>query len=196
MPDFLWPTDNELQIPVLRRDCQPSGVILPARAWGSLGRKREAKGGYHFYVDDYRFGHLWTHPEQLVGTRPLWVTEVNFSVFEHTPGAVAVWATYRKRWLSRYWQEAGIPIFVDLNVPENHQEVNLLGVPRGWNAFSTRGYEARVDDLQREIRTARRIAQTQDVILIVFGGGRKIAEVCRRERITHISAPLKEADHG
>lgn len=192
MPDLKWPTDNELEIPVLRRDKQPSGVVLPARAWGSLSRKKEAVGGFHFYVDDYRFDALWRDPGKLVRTRPLWATEINYSLFDNTPAAVAVWHTYRKRWLARYWQEAGIPVFVDLNVPECHQEINLLGVPHGWNAYSSRGYESRLDGLGKEIETARHHAGTEDVVFLVVGGGENVAELCRRERVTHIRRPLKE----
>lgn len=185
MPDFLWPSDNELGIPVLIADREPAGAVIPAVAWGTKSRKSQIVGGIHFYVDDYRFATIWKRPEQLLNSRAKWATEVNYSVFDSTPPAVVVWATYRKRWLARYCQQAGMPVFVDLNVPAHHQEINLLGVPAGWKSYSTRGYENAPELVEAELAEARRHAKTRSVNFLVFGGGRRIAGLCRREGLVH-----------
>lgn len=184
--DVVFPTDNEWGVPALDPDRQPDRVELPMRGWGSFARTMQRPGGVHFYVDDYRFRALLNDPTRLTDLQPTAATEVNLSVFDDTPPAVVLWHTYRKRWLSRFWQDHGLPIYVDLNVPERHQEINLLGVPLGWRAYSTRGYERRLPALEQELRTAKRHAQSDRVLFLVVGGGKQVAAFCREHRLVHL----------
>ena len=65
---------------------------------------------------------------------------------------------YQKRWISRSLQECGIKVWIDLNVSRRYAELNLIGVPIGYNAFITRGYADRIDDLNYEYTLAQRIS--------------------------------------
>lgn len=176
--DLIWPSSNEFQVPDLLPDRQPVALDAPLDAYGSHTRRGSFSGTYHFYVDDYRFAAIWQKPDIIVDHGALAAVEPNFSVFDQTPYPVALWATYRKRWLARYWQEAGLNIWVDLNVSETHSEVNLLGVPSGWSRFATRGYDERLPDLEREYGIAARHA-ARDPVFLVYGGGTKTRDACK-----------------
>lgn len=174
--DFRWPSNtNELEIPDLRLDLCPVGPDMPLVAWGSRVRSAQFRGTWHFYVDDYRFTRVWEQPESVVETGAVGAVELNYSVFDQTPFPIALIATYRKRWLARFWQERGLAVWVDLNVSETHSELNLLGVPRGWKHYATRGYDERVDDLVRECALAR-VHAGGEAQLLVYGGGAVVAE--------------------
>ncbi len=179
--DIRWPSSNDLEIPDLLLERAPAGPDLPLVAWGTRSRAAKFRGCWHFYVEDYRFTQAWAYPEKVVETGAAACCEVNYSLFDQTPFPVALWAIYRKRWLARYWQEMGMGVWVDLNVSETHSDLNLLGVPRGWRHYVTRGYEERIDDMRREIALAHEHAG-REAIVLVYGGGRAVAEALKSER--------------
>lgn len=189
MPDITWPSSNEFDIPDLLPHVQPIGPELPIAAWGSVNRKNSFHGTVHFYVDDYRFSAIWSNPDTLAEVGANGAIEPNFSVFDQSTFPVALWATYRKRWLARYWQEQGIPVWVDLNVSETHSELNLLGVPMGWTRYATRGYDSRIADLHREIGVARSHAAGAPFMVLVYGGGKAV-----REAVAGIGEAVHAAD--
>jgi hypothetical protein len=173
----LFPSDNEWDVPTLRLDMQ-ARVVAPVMPWGSRDRRSAMHGTWTFYADDYRFSALAKDPVQVLLTGCKALVEMNFTCFEQTPRAEVLWATYRKRSIARQWQEAGLPVFADLNVPERHRELCLLGVPQGWRSFATRGYAARPEALRREHQRALEFAGS-GLLMLVHGGGPKIEEMCR-----------------
>lgn len=175
--DIRWPSSNDLEVPDLLIERAPVGPDMPLVPWGSRSRAKQFRGAWHFYVDDYRFAQVWTNPESVVATGALAAVECNFSIFDQTPFPVALNAIYQKRWLARYWQERGLAVWVDLNVSETHSELNILGVPKGWRHYATRGYDERLDDLTREVALARVHAGTEPIVL-VYGGGAAVAGHC------------------
>ena len=178
MPEILYP-GAEFGIPRLREDRQVRQVLIPCRAWGSVCRKSWQPGGFHFYVDDYKFLNLWRKPSSPLKAGAKWLTEPNYSLAEQTPEAVAVMATYRKRWLARYWQERGVPTVVDLNVSSVWRELNLTGVPRGWAAYSTRGQDAHLVSLDKELAVACEHSESERPLFLVIGNGRRTEQWCR-----------------
>lgn len=186
--DQKYPTDSALEIPLLDFGMQANGLDLPMLAWGSIKRgSRVNRGSWHFYTDDYKFIKLWQAPERLLETECNCTTEVNLSVFPQTPFAVAVEFTYKKRWLARYWQEHGVRVFVDLNVAPEFKELNLVGVPPGWRAYSTRAYAERLEDLEDEYAVARARCGSEPLFLVV-GGGEAGAEYCAKKGWIHHEA--------
>lgn len=175
---MLLPCDNPFDIPSLRLDVRPTGVTTPCMPWGSVARGRTMPGTWHFYVEDTRFGALLKEPSQLLATRCAAAVEPNITTYEQAPRIEFLWAVYRKRYVARAWQEAGIPIFVDLNVPRRFHGDALLGVPRGWRAYATRGYAARPDDLRAEHDLACDHARGVPLLLVI-GGGRGIEALTR-----------------
>lgn len=180
VPDCLWPTNNEYDIPLLDFHKQGNAVDLPVLVWGSTGRTTRNKGTWAFYTDDYRFNGVWRSPEKVVQSGCVSVIEPNYTIINQTPVAMALWGIYKKRWLARYWQEFGAKkVFVDMNVGTRYSEFNLLGVPKGWKAYATRGYEDKIDDLLYEYDLAQQHAETTNIIFVVYGGGRQVQEKCR-----------------
>lgn len=176
----LYPSDNEWGIPTLRLDRQATTLDLPVARWGRERRKSRMRGTWHFYTGDERFARLWTRPADLINSGCVAAVECNYSVHAQTPRAVALWATYRKRWLARTWQEQGVRVLVDLNVAVEHATVNLLGVPYGWASFATRGSVERLGDLGAELELARTISGTPVPLLVVYGGGKAVTARCQQ----------------
>lgn len=175
IPKALWSSDNDWGIPTLRADLCADALDLPMVQWGTRCRKAYMNGTWSFYVDDYRFTGLWRDSTSVMRSGCINVVEPNFSIFTSTTPAEAIYQIYRKRYLARTWQElAGIKVFVDLNVPLEFQEMNLLGVPRGWRAYATRGYTDRLEALEEEYRIAKEHAETEHILFIVYGGGNKV----------------------
>lgn len=183
VPDAIFPTNNEFDIPVLRTDRMADYLDAPIIKWGVKGRRKTHTGTYHFYTDDYKFTGCWKHPEYLVNSGCPSVMEVNFSINDSMPKALVLALIYKKRWLSRYWQENGVRIFVDLGVSDRYLDINTIGVPKGWRAFSTRHYVG--DDehgilLEAQYKIAEKIRGNDDVLFVVYGSNKELAEVCRQ----------------
>jgi hypothetical protein len=182
VPDTVWPSDNDLGIPVLKLNLQADALDMPFPMWGTLRRSDQMFGTWGFYVDDYRFSGLWTQPHKLINTDCVSTVECNFTIHDMMPRAVALFHIYRKRWLARYWQEMGnVRIFADLNVSKEYYEDNMIGIPQGWRSYCTRGYEKHLDDYPVQFKLAcerANVAHEDDVLFIVYGGGRGVKEIC------------------
>lgn len=78
----------------------------------------------------------------------------------------------------RYWACGVFCRWADLNVPERFATLNLLGIPNGWRAYSTRGKAQDPGAVEREYRTAADRCGSTPLFLVV-GGGQTIARLCR-----------------
>lgn len=177
VPDALFPTDNEYGIPTLKLELQSTMLEAPLIMWGATTRKTRMRGTWAFYVDDYRFEALWADPSPVVNSGCVAVIEPNYTMGPIMPKAVALWHVYRKRWLARFWQEFGIKILVDMNVPEPHLTgENMLGVPQGWRAYATHGVSGDIGSTEHEYEVACERAGTKDILFVVYGGGKAAQE--------------------
>ena len=57
--DVLYASDNDFDIPTLLMEQMAGKLELPFSPWGANSRLRKDVTTYHFYVDDYRFEHLF-----------------------------------------------------------------------------------------------------------------------------------------
>jgi hypothetical protein len=144
------------------------------------------RGTWHFYVDDEKFSQVWSRPEVLLKSKAIAAVEVNFSTHDQMPFAVGLHRIFMKRWLSRYWQEQGMPLWVDLNVADKFEIVNLHGVPVGWKAYATHAVDSRLDVLKRQIAVARVNAESEDIRMLVYGGSTGVAKFCSDHQLVHI----------
>lgn len=197
VPDALFPSEGPFEIPLLRAGQQADFVELPVRGWGNVARKDRMRGTWHFYVDDEKFNAIWKKPDTVLKTRCAAAVEVNFSTDEQMPFAIGVYRIYQKRWLARYWQEYGIPIWVDLNVATKFEDINLHGVPTGWQSFATYGQDSRLDELDRHYAIAREVCNGQPRFL-VYGGGSGVTNWCTQHDAVHImdTALAKRTNNG
>ena len=185
--DRVYPTNNPFDIPVLRKDAQPiNGLELPFGVWGADSRLRKDIKTYCFYVEDYRFEAIWKDPSKVAMSGCNAIVEPNLSLYDTTPIAYGLQQIYKKRWIARYFQECGIDVYADLNVASKFREYNRMGIPKGYNAFATRGYSDRIEYLKQEIDIAREISGKEIPNMIVYGGGAKIKEICAEYQIIYV----------
>ncbi len=176
----------QLNMPKLSLKQQADAFDMPIVAWGSQrGRKcakRQDAGTFHMYTGDAFFERFWREPQLMVNARPINVIEANFSITPETSIEQAFWQTYRKRWLSRYWQSKGLRIIVDLTVNKQAALINMLGVPQGWQSYATRGYIENLEDkeygIEFDYKLACERAGTDDILFLVYGGSERVKEYC------------------
>lgn len=173
----MWPTDNDLEIPTLPIEACARSIPDPVIGWGTLGRRSIITGTLHFYVDDYRFSTVLKDPSVVVATQVESACEPNITILETTPAWESIYSVGRKRSVSAALASQGVRLFVDLCVPDRYQAINLLGVPVGWTAYSTRAFPGRLDEVVREYRAAAERAAGTPLFLMVGGGeqGRALA---------------------
>lgn len=196
--DCIYESNNEFEIPNLLLEKQAGKLIVPFAPWGADSRLRKDVSTYHFYVDDYRFEAIWKDPVKVLTSGVKALVEPNLSVYDTTPIAYGMHQIYKKRWISRYFQECGILVYVDLNVSVKFREYNKLGIPKGYNAFFTRGYADRVEYLKIELEVAREISGLQTPNLLVYGGGDAIRQFCIKNSLVYIEQFIndKEGKNG
>jgi hypothetical protein len=180
LDNIVFPASNAWGIPNLLATHQAEYVSIPFIAWGSTSRRKDFSGStVHFFVDDYRFSRLWQDPDQLARTACCAIVEPNYTVSLESPKAWVLFSIFQKRWLARYWQSVGIRVYVDLNVPVEYADLSLLGVPRGWKSYATRGYVDRLASLEAEYELAVAHADTSDINFIVYGGSKKVRDCAK-----------------
>ncbi|MEO6809726.1 MAG: DUF4417 domain-containing protein [Isosphaeraceae bacterium] len=178
-------------IPILDPAMQASRADLAPHwfAWGSKARRPGAGKGktVHFYVSDHHFSALIRRPVGLVAFAPAVAVEPNFSTWPGMPLAEALWWTYHKRRIAQSWQDAGIPILVDLNVAveDRYRTLNLLGVPEGWSSYATRHHrDTGLAALDEDFRVAKQhwlkggLDRSPEFLFVVYGGGVAVRNHC------------------
>ena len=183
IPDCIFPTDNDWEIPTLDDSLQAVSVDIPFLSFGEQRRTLDLKGNgtVHFYTDDYRFSAVYEHPEKILQHHPRNIVEPNFSLYLDMAPAFGLQAVYKKRVVARMMQDRGIRVFVDLNVCQKFIKLNLIGVPQGWRSFATRGYSDRLPALELEYRIAEASASVsgRKPLFICYGGGAKCKDFCK-----------------
>lgn len=180
-----WETEPPWGVPILIADlaADPPKPKEQFLRWGSISRSSDIAGRtWHFYTEDYKFEGLFQNPNGLVLTNCGAITEPNVSTFAGMPRAMALAGVYRKRWLSRFVQDYGIKVWVDCNVHPEFRDLCLLGVPREWRAYITRGSgEDALNWVLSDWETVTQHTGTEQVDFLVYGGPKEVrAEAERR----------------
>ena len=194
IPDQLFAVDNDWGIPVLDDTMQAQEVSIPFQKWGEQARVLDLKGNgtIHFFTDDYKFAALYEQPQKLANAHPRNIVEPNFSLYLDMAPAFGLQAIYKKRVIARMMQDRGIRVFVDLNVAQSFIKLNLIGVPKGWRSFATRGYSDRLGGLELEYRLAEASASFagRKPLFVVYGGGNKCRDFCKEVGAVYITPNL------
>lgn len=164
---------NDYGIPVLNLDFQILEPI-PFDVW----RRSKDVEGVHFYMDDYRFESLFSAPGTMTHAHAI---EANISLSDDKPLALVIYDTWRKRTLSKKWQERGVNIAVDLNVPRQYAHLNLAGVPSGWRSYANRAYVDDLEHLDYMYDLVLERAGRDDIIYMVYSSS-KIANAYINKR--------------
>ena len=187
VPDCLFASDNQFDIPALKMSKENVYLQLPFKPWGADARTKTGVGTYHFYVDDYRFNAIWNDPTKISNSGCGAIVEPNCSLYETTPIGYGIFLIYKKRWIARFLQDYGIDVFVDLNVTEKFHQYNIMGIPKGYNAFFTRGYDNRLNALEKELQIAREISGLEIPNFCVYGGSKKVKDFCDKYSLTFVN---------
>lgn len=187
--DQLFPSDNIMEVPTLRMDMQAKACQIPFVCFGEQRRtyNMQGQGTLHFYTDDYRFRAIYEHPDRILQHNPANIVEPNYSLFNETPIAFGLQHIYKKRFLARACQEKGIRVFVDLNVAPKYYKANMLGVPRGWSSYCTRGYMDRINQTAFELELAREWADGNPLLFVVYGGGKPVKDFCMNHKLVYVT---------
>lgn len=188
--NIAFASSNEFGIPDLNLDMMARQIDLPTHAWRGKRAKLAANTStWHFYTAERNFSALKKDPSTVAETPAYSCVEPNFGIAEDSPRCIALTQIYWKRYCARFWQTEGKHIFVDLHVPENFLNDNLIGVPPGWMAYATRGsygdgyVRMTADEINRrldlDLETARSHAGKKHIQMIVYAGGRPAELWCR-----------------
>lgn len=196
--DRLYDSDNEFDIPNLLLSQQPlNGLELPFAAWGSQSRRLRCNvATYHFYVDDYRFTALWKDPINLLKSGCKAIVEPNLSCHDQTPISLGLSLIYKKRYLARYLQECGIKVYADLNVAPKFMRYNMMGIPKGYNAFFIRGAGEWLSFMDEALKCAREISGLEKPNLIVYGGGDVCKRWCKENGVLYTEQFINNLEHA
>lgn len=193
IPDSLFATDNDMEIPVLDKDMQAKYCEIPFVKYGEQKKTFDLKetGTLHFYADDWKFDCVFNKPENILSYHPANIVEPNFSLYNETPVAFGMQQIYKKRWIARAMQERGIRVFVDLNVAPKWYKLNMLGVPMGWSSFCTRGYSDRLQYLEFEYEMAKAWAGEEKLLFVIYNGGSTCREFAKQHGCIYINPMVK-----
>ena len=80
--------------------------------------------GVHFFLDDYQFERVWECPDRYCKmlSRFQAVMTPDFSLYTDFPKAVQIYNSYRRHWLGRYWQDAGLTVIptISWSTPDSY----------------------------------------------------------------------------
>lgn len=176
----VFPSEAEWNIPLLDLKMQAQTVVNPVRIWGTIARTNSMPGTWVFYTDDYRFTGLMSNPDQLIGSGCAVAAEMNFTIAPDTPKVCALYSVYKKRWYNRYWQSRGVRTIVDLFTTKTVLgDMDLLGVPEGWGAYSTRGEgDRQIAGIEFDYERACKRAGGDPHLFLVYGGNDAVKRLC------------------
>ena len=192
-PDVFFPSTNKWGIPDLDPKMLYDGEA-PVTTWpeSDLQGKPQfyvyGEGGFdervtgkilNFYTEDWRFERVWAETVEsiakIVPLRPAAFTSPDFSLWGDDPLAVQMWNIYRARWISRYWQAAGLKLIPSLATSTNPAcyEFAYDGLPKRPSLMSMQmragGYKdrAQVNAVHSEI--AELIERVNPMRLVIYG---------------------------
>ena len=164
--DQLFPSINFLGVPELME--QPSIPIqenVPSWDKNRLGTHPCC----HFYQHDSRFSRIMSNPN-ILPKGILYPFEINATIYPNYPLALVFYQLYTKRWISRYWQEQGRKVIVDLSIPIEHLELAYLGVPRTQNDFCIKLFKDDAPFLDNYLFALSQYTDRVSVNLYIFSG--------------------------
>lgn len=114
--DFLFETDNKFGFPEV---CTSDDFIVKDLVGFHLSKNPKDfshTNAVHFFLDDYKFEQIWTRPRDFTSLFQSYggIISPTFSIWSNQPYALNLFNMYRSRWCTRYYQEHGVKVLVDV----------------------------------------------------------------------------------
>lgn len=135
---------------------------------------------------DSKFECTLRDPFKLINTGAEFAVDVNVSSYSNDPLPVALAGLWRKRFVSRIWQEQGVNIFIDLFVDGWIREMMFDGVPSDHCLCATKyaksdlngnplGMAALAEDFAAVIQHS---TDHESLLFAAYGSGAEVKEQC------------------
>lgn len=114
--NFLFETEDEYGFPEVCSDDFVPEKLIPFNMCKKM-KVGDKDKTVHFYIDDYHFESLWSKPSRYLNILKYYKGVIcpDFSVYSVQPKVMNMWNVYRNRWLTRYLQEHGINVILDVS---------------------------------------------------------------------------------
>lgn len=115
--DWLFDTDNEFGFPVVASSPDfKAADLIPFHIAKTEKRRKDEDRAVHFFIDDYKFEQVWSRPHQYIDMFRAYgnMISLDFSIWSIQPYALNLFNMYRSRWCTRYYQEHGVNVLVDV----------------------------------------------------------------------------------
>lgn len=125
-------TNDFYQIPIMDKSLFiPEELIAFNKA---LTIKREVKGAFHCFLDDYQFERLWRDPQRYINPlkRAEAILSPDFSLYRDMSNSLQIYNVYRSRLIGSYYQKQGLEVIptIGWSLPDSY-DFCFLGVPKG-----------------------------------------------------------------
>ena len=111
--------------------------------------KDRSNKAVHFFLDDYQFMRVWTHPEEQLKRlqKFKYVLSPDFSIYTDFPKALQIYAHFKKHWVAKLWEENDIKVIptiswgdeslckkcsAPVSVPRTRMRTNLMNSNTLW----------------------------------------------------------------
>ena len=152
---------GKLKIPVVRRQPLMGDVKLIACSDTKTKEKLNRDRGVHFFVDDYRFEHLYDNPQKsLHNSQYKFLLTPDYSLYADMPLWRQIENVAKNRWCGAYWQAHELTVYPTISwglsstydfcfdgVEQNAVvAIGMIGCKRNKTVFM-RGYDAMLERL-------------------------------------------------
>lgn len=96
-------------IPLLKNETFVPETIIP---FSDIRTAKSKECGVHFFIDDYRFERIWSHPCKYLNLVRQFscIFAPDFSLYMDMPVAMKIWNVYRNRLIGLWMQNNGIRV--------------------------------------------------------------------------------------
>ncbi len=154
---------------------QPTTYYTPIFNWGL--HPSQGTGTLLFYEYPFLNDKLLSYRDDLL--RNITTHSIGELVLEYDDLDNGKWIfqqQQRKRGLSKRFQSQGIPVWIDLTIRPDSENLMLMGVPHGWRSYTI--HKPLAKDLIRIASLAEDRAEGE-IMLICYGGSFVVQDLCK-----------------
>jgi Domain of unknown function (DUF4417) len=132
--NFYQPKLSHLGFPLIKSE----SYIIPQKLYKYSSRKKTINPDLlnstcHFFIDDYRFTHLWNSPQKEIKflRQFEYLLLPDFTIASELSPIQNQWQHYRKMWIGAYWEAHGLKVIPTVNWTEKSYDWCFEGMPKG-----------------------------------------------------------------